>query len=50
MFNILCCAVSNRVFHKTAVEGSNAAFCQENAIVEFELYVMSLKHGQNGVS
>ena len=37
------------VFHKTAEEGSNAAFCQENAIIDFELYLMSLDHGQNGV-
>ena len=40
---------SQIVFHKTAEEGSNAAFCQENAIIEFELYLMSLEQGQNGV-
>ena len=34
---------SQIVFHKTAEEESNAAFCQENAIIEFELYLMSLK-------
>ena len=33
---------SQIVFHKTAEEGSNAAFYQENAIIEFELYLMSL--------
>ena len=36
-------------FHKTAQEGSNAAFCQENAIIEFQLYFVSLEQGQNGV-
>ena len=36
-------------FHKTAEEGSNAAFCQENAIIKFQLYLMSLEHGKNGV-
>ena len=40
---------SQIVFHKTAEEGSSAAFCQENAIIEFALYLMSLEHGQNGV-
>ena len=40
---------SQIVFHKTAEEGSNAAFCQENAIIEFELYLMSLEHGQKCV-
>ena len=40
---------SQIVLHKTAKEGSNAAFCQENAIIEFELYLMSPKQGQNGV-
>ena len=40
---------SQIVFHKTAEERSNTAFCQENAIIEFELYLMSLEHGQNGV-
>ena len=40
---------SQIVFRKTAEEGSNAAFCQENAIIKFEQYFMSLEHGQNGV-
>ena len=40
---------SQIVFRKTAEEGSNTAFCQENAIIEFEQYLMSLEHGQNGV-
>ena len=40
---------SQIVSHKTAEEGSNAAFCHDNAIVEFELYLMSLEHSENGV-
>ena len=40
---------SQIIFHKTVKEGSNAAFCQNNAIIEFELYLMSLEHGENGV-
>ena len=40
---------SQIVFHKTAEEGSHAAFCHDNAIIEFELCLMSLEHGENGV-
>ena len=40
---------SQIVSHKTAEEGSNAAFCHDNAIIDFELYLMSLEHGENGV-
>ena len=42
--------MSEIVFHKTAEEESNAASCQKkNAIIELELYLISLEHGQNGV-
>ena len=40
---------SQIVSHKTAEEGSNAAFCHDNTIIEFELYLMSLEHSENGV-
>ena len=40
---------SQIVFHKTAEEGSHAAFCHDNAIIEFGLCLMSLEHGENGV-
>ena len=35
---------SQIVFHKTAEERSNTAFCQKNAIIDFEHYLMSLEH------
>ena len=38
---------SHIVFHKATEEGSNAAFCQKDAIIDFELYLMSLEHGEH---